>query len=214
MARHRELVAGRATKIVCETADDGRVVATVVAPDRRGLLATLAGALTCCGLTVLEANLFSTTDGIALDVFQASDPFGRVERHGAERVTMALEGALSGELDVADGVAARVRNYRVMGRKPGRAEVDVDLDASDTATVFEVHADDDVGLLYRLADAFLAFDLDVSVAKVTTLAERVVDVFYVRDAHGGKLTDEDTIERVRKALVDAVAEANAAQRAS
>jgi UTP:GlnB (protein PII) uridylyltransferase len=46
----------------------------------------------------------------------------------------------------------------------------------------------------------------VSVAKVTTLAERVVDVFYVHDAHGGKVTDEQTIEGVRRSLIDASAE--------
>jgi [protein-PII] uridylyltransferase len=78
------------------------------------------------------------------------------------------------------------------------------LDASEHATVFEVHADDDVGVLYRLADAFAALELDVRVAKVTTLGDRVVDVFYVRDANGDKIVDAATIARVRDALVDAV----------
>jgi [protein-PII] uridylyltransferase len=209
MARHRDLVAQRATNIECEVGADGRIVATVAAPDRRGLLATLAGALTCCGLTVLEANLCSTTDGMALDVFRASDPFERIERHGAARVTTMLEGALSGDVDIAAGVAARARDYWTPARRLGRVDVDVDLDASDTATVFEVHADDDVGLLYRLAAVFAAFDLDVTFARVTTLADRVVDVFYVHDAQGGKLADEVTIERVRVALVDAITEADA-----
>jgi [protein-PII] uridylyltransferase len=94
----------------------------------------------------------------------------------------------------------------VPGRHAGDAHVDVDLDASETATVFEVYADDGVGLLYRLATVFRDFDLDVSVAKVTTLADRVVDVFYVHHAGGGKVTDEQTIEGVRHALIDAAAE--------
>ena len=79
----------------------------------------------------------------------------------------------------------------------------VDLDASDTATVVEVHADDQVGLLYRLARTFAALDLDVTVAKVATLGERVVDTFYVRDAHGDKVLDAERLElleqRVRAA---------------
>lgn len=204
MARHRDLVDAHGTVIACEPVPDGGIVITAAAPDRRGLLATLAGALTCSGLTVLEANLFSTRDGMALDVFRASDPFGRIETHGVSRVTRTLERALAGDLDVAEGVASRVRDYRRPGRVPRPTEVDVDLDASEHATVFEVHADDDVGVLYRLASAFAALGLDVRVAKVTTLADRVVDVFYVRDANGDKIDDAATIARVRDALVDAV----------
>jgi [protein-PII] uridylyltransferase len=205
MVRHRALLADREHSVDCHVDGDGRIVATVAAADRRGLLATLAGALTCCGLTVLEANLFGTSDGMALDVFHASDPYERVERHGAERVELTIAGALSGDIDVADGVEARARDYRRLDRPTGKVVVDVDRDASDSATVFEVHADDDVGLLYRLAATFVAFDLDVTVAKVQTLGDRVVDVFYVRDAEGNKVTDEAVLEKVRRALVDAIA---------
>jgi [protein-PII] uridylyltransferase len=212
MARHRDLVAARTTAVVCDAGDDGRVVVTVAAPDRRGLLATLAGALTCSGLTVLEANLFSTTDGMALDVFHASDPYRRVERHGVERITSMLHDALAGELDVAAGVAARARDYRVHDRATGAVAIEVDLGTSDVATVFEVHADDDVGLLYRLAAVFADLDLDVRVAKAATLGERVVDVFYVRDAQGGKLTDETILDRVRGTLEAAIAEDDATVR--
>jgi len=63
--------------------EGGQVVVTVVADDRPGLLGTLAGALTVCGLDVLEASLFGTTDGFALDVFlRQPDPFGRVADDG------------------------------------------------------------------------------------------------------------------------------------
>jgi [protein-PII] uridylyltransferase len=123
-----------------------------------------------------------------------------------ERITSMLEAALSGDLDVAAGVAARTRDYRVQGRAAGAVDIEVDTDISDAATVFEVHTDDDVGLLYRLAAALSALDLDVRVAKAATLGERVVDVFYVRDAHGGKLTDDVTTERVGQALEAAIAE--------
>ena len=69
----------------------------------------------------------------------------------------------------------------------------------------EVHADDDVGLLYRLASAFSELGLDVRVAKVATLGSRVVDVFYVRDSGGGKLDDGPAIERARGVLARFIA---------
>ena len=62
----------------CEPAVGGHVAITVVAADRPGLLVTLAGVLMVVGLDVLAASLFGTTDGIALDVFRAADPFGRI----------------------------------------------------------------------------------------------------------------------------------------
>jgi [protein-PII] uridylyltransferase len=197
MCMHEELLE-RAPTVRC-TRDDGHVTVTVAAHDRPGLLATLAGALTVCGLDVLGANLLGTTDGIALDVFRAADPFGRVDDDGA-RVAELIGRALAGELDLAARVNERRRAYASAGVEPGPVGIVVDNDASETDTVVEVHADDDVGLLYRLASAFSDLSLDVRIAKVATLGERVVDVFYVRAADGRKL-DDDMSNRVRAALM-------------
>ena len=80
--------------------------------------------------------------------------------------------------------------------------VDVDSEASETDTVVEVHADDDIGLLYRLASAFTELSLDVRIAKVATTGKRVVDVFYVRDANARKIEDPETLARLRATLVE------------
>lgn len=180
--------------------DDGHVTITVVAPDRRGLLATLAGALTVCGLDVIEANLFGTIDGLALDVFRAIDPFGRVS-DGVAPVEHMLHSALNGELDADRRVAERQRHYQQRGER-GPVAVDVDLDESATDTLVEVHADDEIGLLYRLATTFVAAGVDVRVAKVATLGQRVVDVFYVRDSDGAKVEDLDRLDALRSALIE------------
>lgn len=197
IVEHRALVA-EGVAVQCRR-DDGHVTITVVAPDRRGLLATLAGALTVCGLDVIEANLFSTTDGLALDVFRAADPFDRV-RDGVTDVEQVLHAALTGELDADRRVAERQRHYQRPGER-GPVAVDIDLDESATDTLVEVHADDEIGLLYRLATRFAAAGVDVRVAKVATLGRRVVDVFYVRDAGGGKLEDLDRLDELRATLI-------------
>ena len=76
------------------------------------------------------------------------------------------------------------------------------IDESTTDTLVEVHADDEVGLLYRLAATLADLHLDVRVAKVATLGARVVDVFYVRTASGQKVVDPDTLDALRDALVE------------
>ena len=87
--------------------------------------------------------------------------------------------------------------------RPGidAVHVSFDLDASSAATVCEVHAPDDVGLLARLAAVFADLEIDVNAALVSTLGERVVDVFYVQDAHGAKLTEPLALERLRATIV-------------
>jgi [protein-PII] uridylyltransferase len=183
MAAHHELVDRRELAVACTRGDDGRLAVTVAAPDRSGLLATVAGALTISGVAVHEANLFSTSDGMAVDVFRVDDTFGRVAERGEAWVESTLRRALEGEIDVAAGVAER-RRYQPDTGPVGPTQITVDFDASRTATVIEVHCDDRLGLLYELADTFATAGVDVTVAKVQTLAERVVDTFYIRDADG------------------------------
>jgi [protein-PII] uridylyltransferase len=195
---HEALVAAAPT-VRCEGVAGGDVEITVAAADRPGLLATLAGALTVCGIDVEEAHLFGTTDGLALDVFRGTDPFGRMDDEGA-RAIATIERALAGEIDLAARVDERRKSYAALGARSGPVHVDIDVDESDTDTVVEVHADDEIGLLYRLASTLADLALDVQVAKVATLGKRVVDVFYVRDASGAKVTDERVLDELRAAL--------------
>jgi [protein-PII] uridylyltransferase len=203
MVGHEELL--RAPAVRCEHADDGRIVVTVVADDRPGLLATLAGALTTCGLDVLDASLFGTTDGRALDVFHGVDPFERV---GADSSAVAdrIRAALAGDVDIPALVDERRRSYASRRDGDSDSRVEIDNDASEHDTVVEVHTADDVGLLFRLATLFTELGLDVRVAKAATLGSRVVDVFYVRDRNAHKLDDAAAVRRLHEALVARLAE--------
>ncbi len=205
MSSHHALLSRREVSVSCVDAGHDFVGITVVAPDRVGLLAVVAGAVSVAGLTVREASLFTTVDGWAVDVFRAADPFGRFDRDSASGLETHVCEALSGELDVDEAVRARMRNYQPPGHLRGPVEVIVDLDASDTATVVEVHADDEVGLLYRLSRIFADLHVDVAVAKVATLGERVVDVFYVTDSSGQRIVDPDEIAAVEAAIIEGIA---------
>jgi [protein-PII] uridylyltransferase len=120
-------------------------------------------------------------------------------REGGGPVERAIADALDGSLDVAARVAAR-RNDYARGGMPGPVAVDVVVDESATDTLVEVHADDEIGLLFRIASTLADLGLDVRVAKVATLGARVVDVFYVRDAAGAKIEASEPVARLRGAL--------------
>ncbi|HEV2951806.1 MAG TPA: hypothetical protein VGZ51_06865, partial [Actinomycetota bacterium] len=162
----------------------------VVAQDRSGLLSWIAGSLALAGLSILTAQVFTTEEGVASDLFEVegvweSEVPDRRWREFRGMVRRAVDGSISLERRVDEK-----RRWYPAPKVPVPVTVRVDNAASDFATVIEVGASDRLGLLYDITRTFAELGLDVHLAKVATYEGRVVDSFYVRDAVGRKLTDE------------------------
>jgi [protein-PII] uridylyltransferase len=179
---------------------------TVVAADRHGLFARVAGVLSLHGLDVLDAA--ATTEGSwALEVFRVESSFGPT--FSWAKVVADVERALAGKLAIRARLADRIRTYGARrahsrGHGLGEPEIRFDLDATPDATVVEVEAADGLGVLYRITSALADLDLDITSAKVQTLGPRVVDSFYVRDGQGAKLTDAGVLAEIERALLHAL----------
>ncbi|MYK60025.1 MAG: hypothetical protein F4027_16025, partial [Rhodospirillaceae bacterium] len=65
----------------------------------------------------------------------------------------------------------------------------------------EVNGRDRPGLLYDVTRALTECGLQIGTAKISTYGERVVDVFYVKDVFGMKITNAQKQEEVRKAVL-------------
>jgi [protein-PII] uridylyltransferase len=76
-----------------------------------------------------------------------------------------------------------------------------DNEASQSATVIDVHAGDGIGVLYRITRALAELDVDIRSARVQTLGTQVVDAFYVVDRHGAKLTDTETRAEIERSIL-------------
>ena len=167
---------------------DGEQV-TLVAPDRPGLLSLSAGVLALHRLDVRAASVF-TRGATAVTVFRVSPRFGSLPDWSV--VLGDLRHALDGSLPLEEKLAAREAAYPKPTVPVAPSTVRLVDDASDTATVVEVRAPDELGVLHRIC-AVLAFrGLDVSSAHISTLGADVVDAFYVP-----KLSDD-----ARTGLVD------------
>ncbi len=81
-----------------------------------------------------------------------------------------------------------------------------DNQASADATVIDVYAPDRIGVLYRITRALAELDLDIRSARVQTLGAHVVDSFYIRDRQGRKITDDETLLEVERAVLHSVSE--------
>jgi [protein-PII] uridylyltransferase len=167
---------------------DGYGLVTVCAVDRPGTLARTTGVLALHRVSVLRAHVWSTSAGLALQRFAVQAPATlRWERLGAD-----LDAAWSGRLAVEARLERKARDYR----PPAPVEPDVRVlpDESAHSTVVEVRAGDALGLLHAIAAALGDLDLDVRVAKIDTLGDRVVDTFYVRSPWGAKLSHDQADE--------------------
>lgn len=205
MARHRELLDGGDVAAEWSEGIEQRPVCTVVAPDRPGMLSAVAGVMSLHGLSVQELAAHTRDDGMALEVLRVYDGYGRLAKEGGEEAVIRdVEAALRGALDVAARVQERAEQYAPSRRRlkpPHPPTVVVDQESSDFATVVEVHADDRIGLLFQVTQVFADLGLDVHLAKVNTIGDRVVDAFYVRDGTGSKIGDERVIEALRQTLL-------------
>jgi len=172
----------------------------VAAPDRRGLFSSVAGALALHGMDVRAANV-SGEDGVVVELFTVE--VARGTWPDTARLREDLAAVLSDQMAIGDRLSVRARVYPARRRAAAHVletDVGVDNEASDSATVIEVRAKDEVGLLHRLTRTLYEADLDLVSARVSTLGELVVDVFYVRESGGGKVTDGGRLEEVTTAI--------------
>ncbi len=176
---------------------------TILSPDHPRLLAIVTGACAAAGGNIVDAQIFTTTDGMALDTIVLSRAFDRDEDElrRAERVAKAIERALKGEVKIADLVESKRPS------KPSKAfhvppEVTIDNSLSSRQTVIEVSGLDRPGLLYDLTTALGKLNLNIASAHIVTFGEKAVDVFYVTDLTGTKVTHASRQATIRRVLLD------------
>ncbi|MCJ2108676.1 [protein-PII] uridylyltransferase [Methylobacterium sp. E-041] len=181
---------------------------TVYSPDHPRLLAIVTGACAAAGGNIVDAQAFTTSDGFALDSIFISRAFERDEdemRRG-RRITASIERSLKGEIKIAELVAdkhppsaGRAKTFLVP------PDVAIDNALSSRETVVEVTGLDRPGLLYELTTALNRLNLNITSAHVATFGERAVDVFYVTDLTGTRVTQPDRQAAIRSAVMEVFA---------
>jgi [protein-PII] uridylyltransferase len=173
---------------------------TVVAHDRPGLLARIAGALALSGLSILTAQVFTTEDGVAVDLFEVEGAFeAEVGEERWRQFRHALRKAIEGRLSLEYRVREKRKFYpAALADIP--VSVEVDNAGSDFYTIIEVGGPDRIGFLFDVTRTLHELELDVRLAKVATYGGRVVDAFYVRDVLGRKVEDPEHVAEIRQAI--------------
>ena len=184
---------------------------TVLAPDHPWLLSIIAGACAVAGANIVDAQIFTTTDGRALDTISISREFelDADEARRAARVTDAIEKALRGDLKLPEVVAKRETTKPRLKAFALMPEVSINNGWSNRYTMVEVTGLDRPGLLFELTATLSKLSLNIGSAHVATFGERVVDVFYVTDLFGAKITSPTRQVTIKRALISLLSPAPA-----
>jgi [protein-PII] uridylyltransferase len=181
---------------------------TVVAVDRPGLLADIAGTLAAFRLSVRSALVRTVPAGhgsgserqIAVDTWWVDAGSG--EMPSPQTLETGLRRLADGDRSVLDRLARRDASYRLPAGTSWRPRVVLVPGASADATVLEVRAADRPGLLHAIGTALAGVGVDLRSAHVATHAGQAVDVLYVAEPGGAVLSPARVAEAVA-ALVDA-----------
>ncbi len=184
----RSRAAGVALDIVKE---NGVYKLTLVSTDRPGLFAAIAGALSSFGMNILKAEAFANRRGEILDTFSFSDPGRTLELNPPEleRLRVTLERVTLGRIDVKKLLLSRPKPSVPSRGAAVKPSVNFDSEASSSATLVEIVAQDRPGLLYDLTSAFSSSECNIEVVLIDTEAHKALDVFYIT-SKGQKLTPE------------------------
>jgi len=150
----------------------------VYTPDAPDLFARICGYFEGAGFSILDAKVHTARNGFALDTFQVVSP--TLADHYQELVAM-VEAELSRTIEEngplpppgKGRVSRRVKSFPVAPR------VDLRPDEKAQRWLLSVSASDRVGLLYSIARVLARHRINLHLAKVTTLGERVEDTFLI-----------------------------------
>ena len=156
----------------------------VYTPDAADLFARICGYFDQAGFSILDAKIHTSKNGYALDTFQVVSPnlSGQNDQNDHFRELAAMVEAELDRTIEAPGelpspsmgrISRRVKSFPIAPR------VDLRPDEKAQRWLLSVSASDRVGLLYLIARVLARHNINLQLAKVTTLGERVEDTFLI-----------------------------------
>ncbi|QEG37301.1 [protein-PII] uridylyltransferase family protein [Bythopirellula goksoeyrii] len=175
----------------------------------RGVFSSMAGTLSSSGLEILAADVDVLADDLLIVRYTAAEAQPTNPPTSDRLNSLAKQMIASLESDQAP------QFRRVWGQEQEEAsrkltdmtsEVRIDTSLSADFTIVEIFTFDRPGLLYALARKLHDLGMVIRHAKIGTFIDQVVDVFYVTNRDGTKVTDEGTLTILKHELMQVIEE--------
>jgi [protein-PII] uridylyltransferase len=182
---------------------------TICTKDRYGLFSKITGSMFINRLNILEAQIHTWENGVALDTFWVEDTTKDIDRR-LKQFEKELAEVLSGEIPLKDLLSKRKESnwiqQKVIPKVSG--EIKINNDDSDFYTIVEVTGEDRMGILYEITQALTEHGCDIHFARISTLGNRIVDVFYVQDTWGEKIEEKQKVDSLKQVLLNRITSAH------
>ena len=199
-------------KIDIENLDDqGVTEISIYTQDHLGLFARTCAGLALAGTSVQDARIVTTKDGMTVNTFliRSANSFSFIEdKNRISTLEDTIRKTISEERDPKI-LMKEFKSIQIPSRKDSfiiEPRVLIDNLSSKTHTLIEINSKDKIGLLHTLASELFLMGLHISTARISTYGVRVVDVFYIKNMTGGKITEKDKIDVIKSKLMKAINE--------
>lgn len=190
--------------VKCRIGRKGSVYKVLVyTRDQKDLFARVVAFFEREGLSVLDARIHTTSHGWALDTFLVQDKRSREVCRLQCGIEAKLKSVIESQKPLPEPKRGKLSRR---GRSfPITPIIEIERDESQRSWVLYVTCNDRIGLLFAIAVVLARHDINLATAKISTLDERVEDVFQI-DAPS--LADPDMVVQVETELIDAVLNAD------
>ena len=199
-------------KIDIENLDDqGVTEISIYTQDHLGLFARTCAGLALAGTSVQDARIVTTKDGMTVNTFliRSANSFSFIEdKNRISTLEDTIRKTISEERDPKI-LMKEFKSIQIPSRKDSfiiEPRVLIDNLSSKTHTLIEINSKDKIGLLHTLASELFLMGLHISTARISTYGVRVVDVFYIKNMTGGKITEKHKIDVIKSKLMKAIHE--------
>ena len=180
---------------------------TLIGPDYPNLLETLAGACSLYDANIIDAQIETTIDGIAIDTISVSRDFqDQDEDRRIIRISDCIKKSLSGELSLDREISKKVTKIRYEKTFKVSNKVNITNEFSNNSTVIEIEGRDRPGLLYQIANTLKETNINIKSAHVVTFGEKANDIFYITNLFGEKIYTPEKLLLIKSMLLSSMKE--------
>ncbi|HSG60181.1 MAG TPA: [protein-PII] uridylyltransferase [Pseudomonadales bacterium] len=181
---------------------EGATQLFVMAKDRRGLFADITNALELLGLDIQDAKIYNSTNHNAIDTFILLDEEGKPIGEDSGRLAHIKEIVLQALTHPENMNTVQRRTPRQLKHFAAPTRVKITTDITRNQSVIEVITPDRPGLLAAIGRVFNEFNVNIQNAKISTLGERVEDVFFITDEHLNPISDPDLCLQIQSTICE------------
>ena len=180
---------------------EGATQIYILSEDKPKTFAATVVCLTQWDLSVVDAHINKAVNGLIFNTFAVLNADGEPvdqDKNLRNEIVDKVKATLVAPSPRTDGATRRVP--RQLRELPWPTEVSMETDEEGLSTKVNILAADRPGLLANISLLLIDLELELSSARITTLGERVEDVFLVTDVHGNAITDKAQLYNLENAL--------------